>query len=187
MAPPRINRSISLSEGDGLNYWPGGLDDDGSMDERRATKITQQSKRIVEPAYATHRKSPCIALVLTALMRMDHDHTFNSTSIATFMNEYYRQYVWTNRTVGKIIGLIKSAEECGPTNNDGPIRKANKGSTVHYKLRRDIYAWHWLIEMRDAFAEAAEGDILQCRQTGEMPRMDDERFIDTSLKANWQN
>lgn len=172
MARPRINREIRLSSGDGTSYQPDRLPI-SVVTPREADEYAKQINRIRPRVLAGYRSAASQAMVLDAIMRMEHDHTFNSFSMTDFLNRHYPAFLWNAKTVGRILALIEFAQEGNLPDGVRAIEKTVTGRRVDYRVNVSPSNWLWLSNLRKALGEQAERDLALAAMTGKVIPMDE--------------
>lgn len=163
---PLMGERPALSAGGGWTYRPAALNavDNRPIfteEARRAWK--GQNDRFYRPAPVSDRDPMCYAIVVDALMRMEHHHVLSSPLLAEFLNSEYPRFDWNPVMTGRIMANLAEAAIVPDLGKDTPIISKKRNNRLIFKVRTTARAWRWFTHMRQQLGEMADKSVALCR------------------------
>lgn len=168
-----LNRTPALSPDEGWQYHPSTLTGTFIHEGNRRIWRTEATKTFMRRSTVCHRDPVAVALVIDALLRMEHTHALSANTLATFLNTNYHQFIWPPVVVGRIMGdLVEAALVPGLGPDNLPIAVLRYNGINLYAINTTPIAWQWLNHIRHQIGTLAEEAI---KTDGEGPNGTDRK------------
>lgn len=158
-----MNTTPTLQPNKGDSYRPTALNevDQRPMFTKAGTKAWADQREVLRrPTLVSDRDPVVYALMVDALMRMEHDHTITSKELANFLDQYYPAFIWNTVMVGRMLANLAEASKV-PNEGSPAIEGKRDSNRWFYRVRTDPRSWRWLGHMRDKLGKLAEQTLAR--------------------------
>lgn len=154
---------LALSDREGWTYKPEVLATQDFLTESGRQYLKHQAtKKFYRKAKAHHLDPVANALVIDAILRLEHRNEIGAAALTDFLNAEYPQFSWSVIIVGRILANLGEAALSAPLpESDRPITVTKKSDRFYYRFNTSPRSWRWLLSMRTKIGEQAEASLAR--------------------------
>jgi hypothetical protein len=165
--PTHSDSQPRLSAEAGRKYRPAKLAGTNPIDRKAARNLADRTARLSHPTPAGWCDPVSIALVLDAILRLEHDTTIRAGHLNDILNAEYPQVAWNPNTVGRILSELAEAAAATGAESPAIVRGLTRGGN-RFAVNVDSLNWRWLYEVEKRMLDLAERVTLDERVTGKV-------------------